>query len=181
MNTKKLIALLLTVLFLVSVFAIPASAASVTFRPETRNGKIYGIPVGTTVSVLKTAYYNASVQVTNASGISVANSDLIGTGYIVKLNGVSYTAVVLGDVNGDATLSATDYIVIRRVCAGTYTTSNIALEAAGVDVENGDEPTTLHYIKVKRAVMGTYDMNVDYNCDPYDPTQDESGWTEGWV
>ncbi len=181
MNTKKLIALILAALFLVSVFAITASAASVTFRPETKNGKIYGIPVGCTVSVLKNAYYNASVQVSNASGISVANSDNIGTGYVVKLNGVSYTAVVLGDVNGDAILSATDYIVIRRVCAGTYTTSSLALEAAGVDVENGEDATAMHYIKVKRAVMGTYDMNVDYNCDPYDPTQNESGWTEGWV
>ncbi|MBR2900703.1 MAG: hypothetical protein IKC39_00500 [Clostridia bacterium] len=181
MNTKKIIAFLLATLFLVSAFAFSASAASVTFKPETRNGKIYGIPVGATVSVLKNAYYNVSVQVTNANGISVANSDPIGTGYTVKLNGISHTAVVLGDVNGDATLSATDYITIRRVCAATYTTTNIALEAAGVDVENGEDATTMHYIRVKRAVMGTYDMNMEYNCDPYDPTQDESGWTPGWV
>ncbi len=181
MNTKKIIAFLLASLFLVSVFAFSASAASVTFKPETRNGKIYGVPVGSTVSVLKNAYYNTAVQVTNANGVSVANSDPIGTGYTVKLNGISFTAVVFGDVNGDAQLAASDYITIRRVCAGTYTTTNLALEAATVDVENGEVATAMHYIKVKRAVMGTYDLNMDYNCDPYDPAQDESGWTPGWV
>ncbi len=182
MKKTRLVAFVLALVLLACTFAVPVSAESITFKPELSNGKIYGIPVGATVGVLKNAYYNAVVEVTNANGVALANHEMIGTGYFVKINGISYTAVVFGDIDGDAVLSTADYILVKRAYLSTYEASNLALEAAGVGhFDDEGKLGSMHYIMVKRAYMGTYDMNSKYNCDPYDPTQDESGWTDGWV
>lgn len=180
MKKSRIIAFMLAVIVLACTFAVPVSAASITFKPELVNGKIYGIPVGATLSVLRNVYYNAVVDVTTSKGVAIGANDMIGTGYIVKINGISYTAVVMGDVDGDATLTTADYIVIKRAYLGTYEASDIALEASGLDIAN-EELSTLNYIVVKRAYMGTYDINAKYSCDPYDPEENESGWTDGWV
>jgi hypothetical protein len=181
MKKTRLVAFVLALVVLACTFAVPVSAESITFQPELSNGKIYGIPIGATVGVIKQVYYNAVVEVTTAKGVVLANNEMIGTGYIVKINGISYTAVVLGDIDGDANLTATDYIMIKRVYLGTYSVDNIFIEAADVNVDGGQELDAINYIMVKRYYMKTYDMNYRYSCDPYDPVEDESGWTDGWV
>lgn len=182
MKTIKVIALLLA---FVTVFCIIASTASaettITFKPELKNGRIYGIPQKTLVKTLKHAYYNYDVRVydTNGNAVSATSEEYIGSGYTVKINGISYSAVVFGDVDGDGEVTQFDYNIVKRAYLELGEISYIGRVAAGV--EDGGELRAINYIKIKRAYFGTFDLNAQYSCDPYDPGADESGWTSRWV
>ena len=61
---------------------------------------------------------------------------------------------ILGDINGDDEVNATDYILAKRAVMETYTLSETQILAADI---NGDgEVNATDYILLKRAVMGTY-------------------------
>ncbi|MBR6562886.1 MAG: hypothetical protein IKK70_02995 [Clostridia bacterium] len=183
MKMSKLISLALVCAVLVAVAAsvCPSSVAAkeLTFLPETRDGKIYGIPASTTYDSVDLAYYNAVVDIFDRDGNAVSDTEKIGTGYTVKLNSIAYSAVVMGDVDGDGEIKTFDYVAVKRAYLGTAKLGVLETEAAGV--KPGKELGVINYIMIKRAYFGTYDMNKDYACDPYDPSQDESGWTPGWV
>ncbi len=188
MKTTKLISLLLAGMMLFGIFAMTASAEPITFTTEVKNGRLYGVPVGGTLSNLKNRYANSAVTATNSHGAVLADAAKMATGYIVTVNATSYVAIVLGDINGDANLDAIDYTLAKRAVLGTYTMDTYELAAATVDVDRLTEDTTddsmdsLKYVKIKRAVLGTYDINERYTCDPYDPGADDdvNGWTS-WV
>lgn len=182
MKKFKLTALALVCMMIFCLAAsIGASAAEVTFKTVTENGKIYGLPAGSTCAVLKSSFYNTIVDVSTSSGTAVAagSTTKIGTGFKVRINGTYYTAVVLGDTDGDGAITAADYILAKRAYLGTATLEGVYLEAAGVKA--GEALVSVNYIKLKRACLGTYNINVEYTCDPYTPGGDESGWTSGWV
>ena len=179
---KKILALFLTCTLLLSVCALFASADPVTFKPETKNSKIYGIPANTTLKHFKNAYYNAVIAVYDLEGRKIGNDSVIGTGFTVKINSIQHTAVVKGDIDGDGLIKPYDYILVKRAYLGTgVTLTDLQLEAADVDVANGKKLSAMNYIKIKRAYMGTYNINNKYTCEPYDPEAEESGWTPGWV
>lgn len=182
MKKFRLLSLALVCVLLLSVVvAFAASAAEVTFKTETKNGKIYGLPANSTCSVLKSSFYNTIIDVYDASGktVSAGSTTKIGTGFTVRINGTPTKAVVLGDVTGDGIIAAADYILVKRAYLGTATLEGLYLEAAGV--EEGGQLAAVNYLKLKRACLGTYDINEKYTCDPYTPGDDESGWTESWV
>lgn len=179
MKKIKCAAALLACVMLISAFFTGVSAETLDFVPETRNGKIYGIPAGSTETQVALAYFNAVVDVLDADGKAVGKNTLIGTGFTVKLNSIAYTAVVMGDLDGDGKITTYDYVAIKRAYLGNLKLSTVALEAAGVRA--GDRISALNYIMVKRAYFGTYNINNEYTCAPYDPAVGESGWTSGWV
>lgn len=184
MKKFGLISLLLVFSFVLSVFALGAGAVEeIDFVPELRSGRIYGISLGATEEDVRTAFYGSDIEVTDKNGamLEVGSSTPVGTGFTVSVNGVYYSAVVMGDVDGDSVISAVDYILVKRAVLGTGTLGVLGREAAGV--ENGEELRAIHYIKLKRAYFGTYDINYKYSCDPYLPDMGEddsevevSGW-----
>lgn len=182
MKKIAFVALLLVFATLFGTFA-PMNVSGATlidFEPVLQNGKIYGIPAETTVSTLKYAYYGYNVKVYDANGkaISDSSSKFIGTGCKVKINGVGYTAVVMGDIDGDGKISVFDYSAVKYAYLESDNLSSIqheACEAANSEIR------AINYVKLKRAYFGTYDINKDYSCDPYDPGAEDSGWTSGWV
>lgn len=180
MKFTKLISFLLACVILTScsMFVLSSSAETVSFVTELANGRIYGIEVGSTVKDLKLVYYNANVQVLDNHANTLANDDKIGTGCIVKLNGVSYVAVVMGDVDGDGEMDAFDYVAIKRAYLGTGYTDVLGLEAAGV--KSGSKVGAINYIMIKRAVLGSFNLNRKYTTEPYNPTDRDPGWTGGW-
>ena len=94
MKKIRIISLVLVcAMLLFAVASVSASAATVTFKPETVNSKIYGVPANSTVKVLKSAYYNTIIDVYDANGKSVSAGDTtkIGTGFTVRINGRPYT------------------------------------------------------------------------------------------
>lgn len=182
MKKIRVIALSLAVITVFCVIASTASAeGEINFKPELKNGKIYGIPPKTLVKTLQHAYYNYDVRVYDINGNSVSSSSesYIGSGYTVKINGISYVAVVFGDVDGDGEITPFDYNIVKRAYLELDSISYVGKIAAGVP--EGDELRAINYIKIKRAYFGTYDMNSAYTCDPYDPGADESGWTSRWI
>lgn len=182
MKKRSLIALILVFATLLATFSVMnASAAKlINFEPVMKDGKIYGIPLETTTKTLKYALYSYDVKVYDRNGkeLSSSSSDYIGTGFKVKVNNVSFTAVVMGDINGDGKLNVFDYTAVKSAYLTTNKLTSIQHEAC--EAEYG-EIKALNYVKLKRAYFGTYDMNKDFTCDPYDPSAEDSGWTPGWV
>ena len=158
MKMSKLISLALVCAVLVAVAAsvCPSSVAAkeLTFLPETRDGKIYGIPASTTYDSVDLAYYNAVVDIFDRDGNAVSDTEKIGTGYTVKLNSIAYSAVVMGDVDGDGDILAYDYVLGKRHFLNTYTLKDADLDAALVSGE--PEVTVIDYIYIKRHFFGTY-------------------------
>ncbi len=180
MKTFKIASFFLAVALLVCSIPFSVSAAStVNFIPKIANGKIYGAPVGSSVADLKHIYFDSDVEVYDNNKNRLGTTSKICTGYTVKINGASYTSIVMGDVDGDGKLEPYDYVAVKRAYFDTLTISTYGKEATTCAAS--EELRPIHYIKVKRAYFGTYDINNEYTCDPYDPDAGESGWSPGWV
>ena len=82
----------------------------------------------------------------------------VGTGYTLTLNDKTYTIVVLGDVNGDGNIKATDYMKIKNYIMGTSTLSNEEKEAADVNRDGNIKATD--YMKIKNYIMGTSSITL---------------------
>lgn len=181
----RIFAIILAFATLLSVCCISASAeGTINFTPVLKGGKFYGTALNTPQSAIRALYAKRNVVIYDAESQEVpADSDvLIGTGFTVKLDGKNYySAIVRGDIDGDGQLTQTDYVLIKRACLGTFKVSSLAKEAACV--EPGGELRAINYIKVKRAYFGTYDINKEYTCTPYDPSEGNTGdgWSQGWV
>jgi len=76
------------------------------------------------------------------------------------------TEAVLGDVDGDDDVDATDYVLVKRAVLKTYELSEEQFAVADIDGD-GDVDVT-DYVLVKRMVLGTYvadngsDEDTDY-------------------
>lgn len=182
MKKAKIISFALACIMIVCTFALSASAATIDFAPKTVGDKLYGIPAGSTAKTVGTAYYNTIVSVYDKSGnvVSATSGKFVGTGFKIKLNNLIYTAVVMGDIDGDGQIKALDYLAVKR--AYLKTTADLSpLSKEALGISGNGEIRALHYLQLKRAVIKTYNMNAAYTCDPYDPGANESGWTSGWI
>lgn len=99
------------------------------------------------------------MEIRNAKGEVVADSDILCTGYTVNIvvNGsvsVSYDIVIAGDINGDGVISASDYTSVRQVLKSSMTVSG-AYDYA-TDVDDDGTVSTNDYILLKGHVSGTY-------------------------
>ena len=102
----------------------------------------------TSVEALISQY--GDVTVTTADGTQVSTGQ-IGTGYIVTIGGASYTAVKLGDTNGDADVTALDYVRIKNHIMNTTPLEGAYL--SGADVNKNGSITALDYVRVKNQIM----------------------------
>lgn len=76
----------------------------------------------------------------------------IKTGAKIKIGDKEYTAVVLGDTNGDGTIKATDYMNLKNFITGKTKPSEAQKKAADV---NGDgEVKATDYMKLKNYLTG---------------------------
>ena len=66
--------------------------------------------------------------------------------------------MVLGDVNGDGNIKATDYMKIKNYIMGTSTLSNEEKEAADVNRDGNIKATD--YMKIKNYIMGTSSITL---------------------
>lgn len=86
---------------------------------------------------------------------------LIGTGSTVQyLSGSTVvdeiTVVVLGDISGDGKIDAKDYLFAKRAFLKTITLSATQLKAGCLS--GSALPTATDYLKIKRHVLGTYNI-----------------------
>ena len=162
---------------------IPSAAEEMTFLPTKVGTYIYGIPERTTFDELADVMPKTIIGIQTLDGTPVISGSIIniGTGFTITLNGNSYIAIVLGDVDGNGVINAIDYQMIKRHYIGTYEiTGDARLLAAGDENLDG-MIKAFKYLMVKRHVLGTYNINVNYTVPYTTPLDDESGWTTSWV
>ena len=95
-----------------------------------------------------------SVVIKDASG-NVVNSETValGTGSKIELTATTYTIVINGDVNGDAKISALDYIALRNhIMDASKITNEANVNAA--DINNDGKISTLDYVAVRNIILG---------------------------
>lgn len=63
-------------------------------------------------------------------------------------------APILGDVDGDGKIDATDYMKLKRFCLGSFDLTDE--QKAVVDVNKDGKVNSLDYMMIKRHVLGTY-------------------------
>ena len=131
---------------------------------DTTNKYIYGITAGDSVEDY--------IQVNNGSFELVANSlgYTNGTGATVKVKNTSgtvvdtYTVIIFGDVNGDGTISASDYSAIIGVTQGVAMDDITMIAADVVDATDMANPaiSASDYSAVIQATQG-----VSLTTNPY--------------
>lgn len=116
-------------------------------------GKIYE---KTSVDDFKAAFSNGSVKVYQNG--SEVKDGFVATGMSIKFYesdgnySTTYTAVVLGDVNGDGKISVTDIVKLSRHLAVIDTLSGVYLDAA--DVNMNGKVTSTDIVQLARHIAG---------------------------
>ena len=96
---------------------------------------------------------SSSIVVKNSSNQVVENdSASLGTGSVIELANSSYTIVVKGDLNGDARITALDYISIREHIMELNIISNQYYFRAG-DMNGDSRISALDYIELREVIM----------------------------
>lgn len=119
-----------------------------------------GFAENTTISEAKKKFAEEAkyLEIRNANGEAVSDTGILCTGYTVNIvvNGkvsVSYGIVVSGDINGDGTISTSDYTAVRQVLKNTYSVDG-AFEYA-TDVDSDGTVSSNDYILLKGHINGT--------------------------
>ena len=99
-------------------------------------------------STLKNEY--SDVVIKKADGTEIT-SGLIGTGYKITTGGKTYTAVKLGDPNGDGKINILDSLRIRKNIIGEVTLSNEYLSAA--DSTGDTKVNILDSLKIRKYII----------------------------
>ena len=143
--------------YIASKYLAPCGT-SVTKKAEISNSNIKAIP-NLTIKELASTLKFTNYEVTK-DGVKKVDTDAIGTGYKIKDNSTNkeYTALVLGDVNGDGKVKATDYMKIKNYIMNTSKLSDVEKKAA--DVNKDGEIKATDYMKIKNYIMGTSSITI---------------------
>lgn len=137
--------------------------AGTTGVVDSANKYVYGVAVGTTAA----DYFEATNGGTLEWAVGDASS-VDGTGATVTLKDASgavvdtYTLIIFGDVNGDGSVTAADYIAVKDVVLGASIEGPFAVAA---DVDGSGTPaepaiSAADYIAVKDCVLGA-DLSIN--------------------
>ena len=181
MKLTKILSVILVVVFVFSVMCVPASAQMISFKLKFEAGLVCGAEYNTPQTVFRDLFESRNIKIYSGGKEIEADSDVVlGTGFSIKLDNKSiFTVVVMGDVDGDGDISSMDYVLVKRAVLGTSVLGPAGRRAA--DVAPGEELRAINYLKVKRAYFGTYAINSEFTCDPYESSNPGDGWSEGWV
>lgn len=91
----------------------------------------------------------------NAKGQVLASDAKLATGCVIN---DTYTVAVLGDVNGDGEVKATDYMTIKNYIMNGKQLSEIEKKAADVNKDGNVKATD--YMTIKNYIMGTGNINI---------------------
>ena len=143
--------------YIASKYLAPCGT-SVTKKAEISNSNIKAIPnltIKELASILKFTNYEVTKD-----GVKKVDTDAIGTGYKIKDNSTNkeYTAIVLGDVNGDGKVTTVDAARVLKTAAGNYKLEGNKLSAGDV---NGDgKVTTVDAARTLKAAAGNYNISL---------------------
>ena len=122
------------------------------------NGMMSGITLGTKIEEIISNLTNQGVS---SVTITDVNGNIKTTGILVTGDKVSITldnktdvvnVVIFGDINGDGTVSASDYVQIKNHIMGTNKLTGVYEVAADYDGNNSISASD--YVKIKNYIMG---------------------------
>lgn len=103
------------------------------------------MPETTVDEIEKQFVFSDAVTVTGAS------KNIVGTGVQISYGGITYEAVVIGDVSGDGIIAQTDYLLLKRHVLGISKLEGAKLEAGKL---GGDSmPTQISCLRLKKHVL----------------------------
>jgi len=117
-----------------SFVTVPGSTLTV----DSAKGIIKNVLAGTTAATIA-GNFQGNVAVYNASGVKVADSDVVGTGFTLRLStGDSLAIVVYGDTTGDGVITTADLLIVASAIKGTSTLSGANRFAADVNMDGAN-------------------------------------------
>ena len=134
---------------------VPAAMTTVGDKNTTDNT----IKMEPNVSVKEILAKYSGAAIKDANGNNVTdNSVKIGTGYTITIEGKTFTAVKLGDINGDGEISPLDYVKIKNHIMSATTLNGCYKSAADANGDGSISP--LDYVKVKNRIMNVSSITL---------------------
>lgn len=109
------------------------------------------------IEKLKSIDSNATITITNSSGSKKTSGNIVTGDKITIKSGSEekvFYAVIYGDVNGDDSIKASDYVLIKNHIMNVRQLSGAYLKAA--DVNKDGQVKASDYVLIKNSIMGTY-------------------------
>lgn len=126
---------------------------------KNNNFKVEGTNVitepNTTAEKIKEKYSNAVIK---KDGQEI-KSGLVGTGYIVAIDGKSYTIVKKGDVDGDGAIDIIDMALMKRHLIGTQSLSGFYKQAGQISSSSSDIDI-VDLALMKRHLIGSQNITL---------------------
>lgn len=123
------------------------------------NNIVTKVTLGTTAASIKTNVTTSyTKKLVNVNNVELQDTDKVGTGSKIQIVNAGtvleeYTIVIYGDVNGDAKVSSSDYVLIKNyIMSGKTTFNNI--QAMGGDYNNDGKVSSSDYVLIKNYIMG---------------------------
>lgn len=95
-----------------------------------------------------------SFKVTKPDSTPIGPDDPIGTGYKYIINNTTYTVVVIGDINGDATINSGDLLLTKKHLLETAVISEDAKKSA-MDINKDGTINSGDLLLLKKHLLGT--------------------------
>lgn len=114
----------------------------------TKGDMLIGVAPKTTLNQFKT-HFDGEVTVEG-----MANTGYIGTGCKVTFDGVTYTAVVKGDVDGNGKVEPVDYVAVRLHILQANLLTGVKEAAAHVASELDANISVLDYVMMRLYILG---------------------------
>lgn len=96
---------------------------------------------------------SGNINLNDSNGNSIADSNLIGTGAVIRLSETNYyTIIVNGDVNGDGEITITDIICLKRDIIGINKLNGV-YQSAG-DINSTNSITSTDLLRIKQHIIG---------------------------
>lgn len=122
-----------------------------------KNGCLTNVPLGTTVAQLLSNLENEDLQILDNNGQVLSGNSVIVTGTQIKLYSCSsltdsVTVSVLGDLDGNGCIDATDYLRIKAAFLEQLLLTPVEMGSADMDVNNVLDTTD--YLRIKDYFLG---------------------------
>jgi hypothetical protein len=122
-----------------------------------KDGCLTNVPLGTTVAQLLSNLENEDLQILDNNGQVLTGNSVIVTGTQIKLYSCSsltdsVTVSVLGDLDGNGCIDATDYLRIKAAFLEQLQLTPVEMGSADMDVNNVLDTTD--YLRIKDYFLG---------------------------
>lgn len=94
----------------------------------------------------------------NKDGVALQDNDLVGTGAKLTIGGKEYTAVKLGDVNGDGQVLATDALAVLKHSTNASNLKDVYLKAA--DTNKDGQVLAADALKILKVSTGADNLTI---------------------